>query len=89
MGEFDGARSVNYFGECPVRMFKVKTLKNSKKEGKDEVTGDMIKPWFILVINLEVWKTTVIVSVCENEGEMIQRKKYRGISFLKLIEKPM
>ena len=43
MCEFDGIRRGNYFGGEPLRIVEVEVRVGELKNGKDEITGEMIK----------------------------------------------
>ena len=106
MCSFDGVQRGNYFREEPIRRMEVEVrvgrLKNGKVEGKNEVTGEIIKggsnkvvDWIWRLCNMafesgvvpEDWRSAVIIPLYKGKGERTEWRNYRGIILLSVIGK--
>ena len=88
---YDGVRRGNYFGGERIRKIEVEERVKKLKNGKDEVTedmvkggGDMVADWIWKLCNMvfesdvvpEHLRFTVIFLLHKGKGEMIKRKSY-------------
>ena len=103
---FEAIRRGNYFGGEPIGRAEVKVrvdkLKNGKAEGKDQITGEIIKgggdkmvDWIWRSCNTafengvvpKLWRYSVIVPLYKGKGEISECKNYRDIGLLSVAGK--